>query len=144
MKQHITELQIKELNEEQLLNLIKIMYNANPINFKVEHDIISYNRKGGATNRYYVHGLNLLSRKLTIGKMIEILENSVEHLAISKHNNVHIGYTIGNIYQEGKYNPIKIYTSPSWLIEKHTEKENEEYRKTVYCDSLFETLKEIL
>ncbi len=130
MKQHITELQIKELNEEQLLSLIKIMYNANPINFKVEHDIISYNRKGGATNRYYVHGLNLLSRKLTIGKMIEILDNETDDLEIIRDHQRDLEQNIYKCYW------IDVIKEEGGCKRSFEEKE--------LCDALWEAVKEIL
>lgn len=132
MKQHITLEQAKELTEEQLCNLNTIMGHEWDITITEFHKM-TWNKICEDTAKF-----------CTIGKMIEILEKELKGFDMRRHNIVHIGYTIGELYPDGKYNPRKVYSSPSWLMTNHTSEENDKYKGIVLCDSLWEAVKEVL
>jgi len=136
MKQHITLEQLEEISQKQLLSL-------GARHFNEWYNILTKSQKVGLiTNRVDI--AYVISSSLTIGKMIEILRNELECFDISPHNNIHIGYTIGTLYKDNKYDPTVIAKSESWLISDHTEEENKKYSDKVYCDALWEAVKEVL
>lgn len=135
MKQHIKEQEVLSLYDEQVAKLMHLVWGENT------KESVAY-----AIKQYRKSKLNSkrLSAATTIGKMIEILINKYGMIDIVHHNNLHIGYTIGSPYKDGKYDPQGIYSSEKWMIKDHTEEENKTKLESVYCDSLFEAIKVVI
>lgn len=134
MKQHITKKDLMSLSENEFLKLYRLVRPNKQI--KDDRIIGFYHSKTFGFNKYL--------SEITIGKMIEILEDKLEHFSLEKHNDKHIGINIGSLYENGKYKPKLLYSSPKWLKSDYTDKENEEYLNSIYCDSLWIAIKEVL